>query len=32
MTIILEKLTRSYALLFAVIVAIPSIIRIIEAL
>ena len=31
MTNILEKLTRSYALLFAVAIAIPSVLRIVEA-
>lgn len=32
MTNILEKLTRSYALLFVVFVALPSILRVIESL
>jgi len=32
MTTILEKLTRSYALLFAIVISIPSILRIVEAI
>ena len=31
MTLHIEKLTRNYAAIFAIIVAIPSIIRIVEA-